>query len=288
VYTTGGNPIAECVPFGSATAWGPVERADVKLGGEPTISNLPIQIFNADYPPIPPSCSFGTPLVRSPAQVNFNGILGVGLFRYDGNATLYYACPASGCFGKSVLQTKQVQNPVASLPVDNNGVILKLPAIPLSGAPSANGQLIFGIDTESNNQLGATNVYEANQFGEITTTYKGGDNVGFLDSGSNGFFFTDASIPLCSGSPFYCPASTLGLSATNTGSNGTSATVDFAIANTIALLTSGEVAFNDLGALFGGGGFFDFGLPFFFGRQVFVGILGGSPSPVSGQPFWAY
>ncbi len=289
VHTTGGNPIAECVPFGSATAWGPVERADVKLGGEPTISNLPIQIINANYPPLPASCNFGTPLVRNPAQVNFNGILGVGLFRYDGNGAFYYTCPALGCFSNpGVVRNKQVQNPVASLPVDNNGVILNMPAIPSSGAFSANGQLIFGISTESNNQLGATIVYQTNAFGEITTVYKSGNNIGFLDSGSNGLFFSDASIPRCSGSPFYCPGSTLGLFAANIGVNGTSAPIGLAIANTISLVNGGGVAFNDLGAAFGGGGFFDLGLPFFFGRRVFVGISGGSPSPVSGQPFWAY
>jgi Protein of unknown function (DUF3443) len=44
VYTTGGKPIAECVEFGSLSTWGPVDRADVKLGGEPRIPNLPIQI----------------------------------------------------------------------------------------------------------------------------------------------------------------------------------------------------------------------------------------------------
>jgi Protein of unknown function (DUF3443) len=48
------------------------------------------------------------------------------------------------------------------------------------------------------------------------------------------------------------------------------------------------VAYNDIGAAFGSGGFFDLGLPFFFGRKVYIGMLGGSPSPVSGQPFFAY
>ena len=38
-----GNPIAECVPFGSLSTWGRVAYADVKLGGEPAISKVPIQ-----------------------------------------------------------------------------------------------------------------------------------------------------------------------------------------------------------------------------------------------------
>jgi len=51
--------------------------------------------------------------------------------------------------------------------------------------------------------------------------------------------------------------------------------VSFQIGNFNALLRSGNRVFNDIGGDSPGG--FDWGLPFFFGRNVFVGIEGGHP-----------
>jgi hypothetical protein len=62
--TPNGTPIAECVQFGSLSTWGRVAYADVKLGGEPTISKVPIQLVNPSYSVVPAVCKSGAPLAQ--------------------------------------------------------------------------------------------------------------------------------------------------------------------------------------------------------------------------------
>ena len=47
----------------------------------------------------------------------------------------------------------------------------------------------------------------------------------------------------------------------------------FSVSNALGLAATGNKAFYDVAGAFGGG-FFDFGLPFFFGRNVYTGIDG--------------
>ena len=150
---------------------------------------------------------------------------------------------------------------------------------------------IFGIDTQSNNAIGSATVYAADSRGNFTTTYKGSAlTSSFLDSGSNGLFFPDSTIPLCFGSRgFYCPASTLSLSAVNTSANGAaSGTVNFTVENLLAL--AGTVRAASVGGSIGRNPhlrFFDWGMPFFFGRTVFVAFDGANTLHGTG-PYWAY
>ena len=300
--------IAECAFFGSSTAWGRVATADVKLAGEPTISNLPVQVINPQFPGghRPAACNqIGVPLDRSPQQENFNGILGVGLFQSDCPACValtpangYYACTSTTCTPITEPLDLQVQNPVALLPVDNNGVLLNLPLPPVNGAASLAGVLVFGINTESNNQLltaplGTFKVFTADPTTLTFTTRFHNTPIGFsfIDSGSNGFFFDNPSLPVCGfDAPWYCPAALTAQHATTIGSDGMNSTVvDFDIANAEGLFVTGNAAFFDLGANLGSGSIFDWGLPFFLGRKVFVGIAGKSISGVTeSTPLWAY
>jgi hypothetical protein len=66
--------------------------------------------------------------------------------------------------------------------------------------------------------------------------------------------------------------------------NGRQATVPFQIANTERLVDTGNAVFNNLGGDFST---FDWGLPFFLGRTVFVGIE-GQPSSLGTGPFFAF
>jgi hypothetical protein len=75
------------------------------------------------------------------------------------------------------------------------------------------------------------------------------------------------------------------LSAQNVGQNGTSGTVTFNIANAQQLFSTDNAAFNDLGGPSPGA--FDWGVPFFFGRKVFVAI-DGAQTPAGLGPYWAY
>jgi len=296
-----GNPIAECAPFGTLSTWGRVAYADVTLGHEPAISNLPIQIMNPYYSVMPAVCTHGAPVAQGPAQAGFNGILGVGLFGADcgdscatlgpQNPSMYFQCSAGGCAVTPVADSAQVQNPVALLASDNNGVVMKLPAIPFTGAARVVGKLVLGINTRPNNKLGGAFVYKTDDVGNIATTYNNVTMDGFIDTGSNALFFDNGSIPQCDPSlapGFYCPSDLLVLGAINSGRQGSaSGMVYFDVANALGLAATGNKAFYNVAGTFGGN-FFDFGLPFFFGRKVYTGIDGQITSGAGAGPFFAY
>lgn len=297
-----GSPVVECAPFVDGITWGPVLTVDLTIAGEQAKS-LPIQVIGgSDFSAIPDSCtSYGAPL-DDLEDLGANGILGVGNFVQDcggactvsgpSNPALYYICPPSGCVVTAESLSDQVQNPVASFASDNNGVIVELPAVTGSEA-SVTGSLVFGIGTQSNNELGSATVYAIDpSTGNFTTVYDGVtyQDEGFIDSGSNGLYFLTSKvsgIPACPEfSSWYCPSTTMNLSATNQGSNGVSGTVDFVVANAETLTANeNNAAANGLAGPFSGS--FDWGLPFFFGRNVYAAIEGRS-TPQGDGPYWAY
>jgi hypothetical protein len=298
--TSGGNAVAECAFFVDSFTWGPVATADVEMAGE-VANNVPVQIVGEPGFLSPPlACTNGG---LSPADtleaLGANGLLGVGPLIQDcgsacasGSASTaeYFVCTSSTCSATSQSLATQVQNPIALFSQDNNGLAVSLPAIGADGAPTASGSLIFGIGTQSNNGLGSATVYTLNSLGEFTTTYGGVSYDSLLDTGSNALFFLTpgvTGIPECSGETagLYCPTSTLSLSAQNVGINGASGTVTFNIANADSLFSTSNFAFNNLGGI--SSDFFDWGLPFFFGRQVFVAIE-AQQTPSGPGPYFAY
>lgn len=292
------NPIGECISFvDTSFLWGPVATADIKLSGE-TASSVPVHIVgDGNFTAVPSSCSSNGIDRDTLAQLGTNGIIGVGGFQFDcpGCETqvftkAYYSCPASGCV--SILQplAKQVQNPVALFATDNNGVIVELPSVGSGGVPSATGALVFGIGTQTNNALGSASILTLDPNLFLTATFKGTSYPGsFIDSGSNGLFILDTptlGIATCTDAPdFYCPSSTQNLSATNQGVNGTTTNVSFSIANADNLFASQNFIFNNIGGQ--NSGSFDWGLPFFMGRNVFVTIE-GKTAPGATPPYVAY
>ena len=292
------KPAGECAQFVSGFMWGSVNLADMKIAGEKA-SSLPVQEVDAAFASIPSACSSTGGNFGTLAALGANGVLGIGLFNQDcgsacttqsANGT-YYECSASTCTGSTMPLANQVANPVPLFATDNNGVVLAMPAVPPGGVTMLTGVLIFGIDTQTNNKIGSATVYAANSSGNFTTTYNGVTlRSSFLDSGSNGLFFADATIPNCSAqSGFYCPTAPLTLSAVNTSANGTaSGTIDFTIVNLQALASAIRAA--PVGGSFGSTRrprAFDWGMPFFFGRTVFVAINGASTLHGTG-PYWAY
>jgi hypothetical protein len=211
---------------------------------------------------------------------------------------MYYICPSGECQIASVPTANQLWNPVALFSQDNNGVLISLPAVPAVGAATASGSLIFGIATQSNNALGSAQIYATTADEYFTSTYNGIQySNSFIDSGSNALYFLDSTTLGnidCPANPgFYCPASTLNFTVTNTGANGTTGQLTFSITNADALFKTGFAAFNDLGGDSGTGrssDYFDFGVPFFLGRNVFVGIAGTTVPNGESAPYgyWAY
>ncbi len=304
---SGSGSLAECIQYlDGSSDWGPVQTADVILGNEPAV-RVPIQVIDSTFGTVPISC--GTPEIdpATPGSTaGFNGILGVSLFAEDcgsicttnANVGRYYVCTGPTCTRTTAPLSSQVQNPVALLPVDNNGVILELPSISLGGTPSVTGSLVLGIGTQSNNTPSGVTTYAASTTGEFTTVFNGSTyNHSFIDSGSNALYFPAPStvLPGCTGDylGWFCPSSTTSLSATTTGFTGSpSNTVSFEIGNAISLfntLNSGNRVFSELGGSTGSPTslFFDWGLPFFLGRNVYVGIEGKTSSLGTG-PYWAY
>jgi hypothetical protein len=299
-----GGAVGECAFFGSGSTWGAVSTVDLQMAGEPTVT-VPIQVLddiNA-FAPAPHDCTEGSELMSSPSETGFNGLLGVGQDTTDepNIFTEYFTCSGNSCgVNENPSASDVVSNPVAQLPVDNNGVVVSLPAIAAGGAGTVSGTLYFGIGTQSDNQPGAVKVFQAeadsnNQnFLNINTTFEGQTAGSFFDTGSNGLFFNSNSITQCSSEEldgFYCPASTASESATNL-SVGTSTTgsVSFSVADAQKLFNTNDNAFDDLGGTFDGGTTFDgfdWGLPFFFGRQVYFGISNAS-SPLGTGPYTAY
>ena len=296
----GGAPVVECLPFVDGFTWGPVQTADVRLAGEQA-SSVPIQIVGTDkFGTIPSSCSSNGTAENTQADLNANGILGVGMFRQDcgsgctfagsSNPGLYYVCPtAATCQVTTEPIASQVVNPVASFATDNNGVVIQLPPVQTGGAPSISGSLIFGIGTQSNNSLGSAKVFTVDSRANFTTIFNGQTYAkSFLDSGSNGIFFLDSAttgLPDCTNSKgFYCPTSLRSLSATQSGANGSSATVAFNAGNVDRVNSTFSVFGETTGS---NPGAFDWGLPFFYGRTVFTAIQGAS-TPGGTGPYWAW
>jgi len=315
-----GDTLNDCSQFlDGSYLWGTVAPADVKMASEVASSTSIQLIATPTAYSIPGSCSTNGTGTNEDTQATLgaNGILGVGPEPFDCGLACdpsqgslptpppYFLCStAIGCQPTAVScgtlcgepstsPNQQVTNPVFNFTGDNNGVILELPAV-ADATATVTGTMIFGIGTQSNNALGSATVFTFEPGTDLfTTTYNGqAYSNSFIDSGSNGLFFQDVSIAVCSGNltPFYCPPSNLsGLTAANTGANGSTNTVTFGVDNTLNLFTNNpnDFAFSNLGGPLSGQ--FDWGLPFFYGRNVYTAIDGATaPSGVPAGPFWAY
>lgn len=294
--TVGSGSLAECVQYGDGSSdWGTVQRASVILGNEPAVQ-VPIQVIDYTFGIAPPGCQNAD---TSPADAGFNGILGVGFFAQDcglicsnsANNGMYYVCSGSNCLGTAVPLSSQVQNPVVLLPQDNNGVLVQLPSVPPGGSRSVNGSLVLGIGTQSNNIPPTVATYAANQYGELITNFQNTLYASFIDTGSNGLFFPSPSaavLPNCAppDAEWFCPPSTMNFSATNMGASGLpNGVLSFQIGNFDSLIKSSNKVFAEIGG--DQLGEFDWGLPFYFGRNVYMGLEGKASSLGSGL-YWAY
>lgn len=308
VRAPSGAEAGECGKFISGYTWGAVRRADVRMADE-TAPAIPVQVIGdagASFAATPASCSSAGNNLGSLAALGARGVLGVGLFEHDcGDACAraaisgtYYACSAgaagtgASCAASAMPLASQLRNPVAAFAVNNNGVLVTLPAVGAAGLTSVAGTLIFGVNTQANNAIGAETVFKTDGSGDFSTTYKGKTYASsFLDSGSNGYFFSDSAIRTCSGGDFYCPPAALALSATNSAADGSaSGVVNFTVVNLVQLastVTAAQVGGTLTNTAASSNDYFDWGLPFFYGRRVFVVREGASVNGQSG-PLWAY
>lgn len=297
VTNSAGSTLAECAQFVSGTAWGPLARADVRLGGK-SAAGISVQTIGEGRFPKPDTASCTGVALNDATSLMSNGILGVGFFQQDCGAAcasaatnpgIYLACTsnqAGGCKVTTVPVDQQVTNPIVAFSTDNNGLIIELPDVPEQGAESVTGKLVFGIGTQSNNGLGSATVFTpVDEYGYVGTSFPAGGTryAGFLDSGSNAIYFLDAAtsgLSECTSrlAGFYCPAATTSLRATIFGGSGTSVPVDFKVAN-VSRLSGAMAAFNNVAGEMPGfpsndPGAVDYiwGLSFFYGRSVYTAI----------------
>jgi hypothetical protein len=186
----------------------------------------------------------------------------------------------------------QVYNPVAALPKGyNNGVVLAMPVVTNPGAATATGELIFGLDTNSSADIHSNNLvpadatkvflgtnYDTNNdsYLYVTTQYKGVTyKRSYLDTGANGLFFPDMSSTCSPGSPWYCPASSIPSSAIISDGDfpeKNQVNVKFQIGNADVLFSTSNTAFSDLAGSSPGSSSFAWGMPFFYGKRVYLSI----------------
>jgi hypothetical protein len=313
-----GNVVGECYQFVDNYVFGSVREGDFSIGGE-SVKSMPMQVIGdpaGTFATAPTSCSStGGSNMDTPQLLGANGLIGVGTTTTDCGAictvansssgSIYYDCPTAGCStiiaraANTNAPFQQLPNPVAAFAVDNNGTIVSLPSVAQAGAATVTGTIYFGIGTQTNNGLGSASVLPTDQYGLITATYNGTSFPNsFIDSGSNYYYWVDNVITQCSQSGyvgFYCPSSALSLTPTLSGYGGGSASAAFTLYN----------AYNEFQTATGaaipgvGGnpvtlkfpnpipGSFDFGLPFFFGRNIYTAIKGRPAGGVVG-PYFAY
>jgi Protein of unknown function (DUF3443) len=316
----------ECFPFVIGGLWGANVAADVWLGQQKTEAAVSMQLIDDQNRRAPTSdCVTVTDngLLASAAALGANGILGIGSTILDcglyceqglyhvrasdpmGSSTLYYSCPsvvttANPCALAAMPVPLQSFNPVAKMAAPyNNGVVLKMPAIPDTqiGAVTAAGELILGVDA-NNLPMGAERVFlgvadaSTDSFLNIHTEFNNHlFAASYLDTGTNGLFFYDASMEACSSRTesyyWYCPPSTRkNLQAVlSDGDNAAlhRVPVNFQIANALVLFGTSNTASSSLGGAVNSLDpnaqlwvpnltTFAWGMPFFYGKQVYLSI----------------
>ena len=282
----------ECVFFaGNSVMWGPEANVTVEMGEE-TSGTVPMQIVQQSYGDNGTTCMNDTiqeekqmgiydasnPPFFDPGS-DYNGILGVSFMVQDcgsfcvgstnSNNGVYFTCSGSTCSGAAANLNQQVSNPIAFMPIDNNGLTVQLPSVSSMSTSAVVGTAFLGVGTQSNNMPGAAKVFTAdtnasdNCYGNQQTTWAGSTNCAYMDTGSSCFFFpnqTTNAIAVDS-SENYAPSSPMTLSATLIGMNGVSATESFVIASPDAATASTSVI-PDSGSEEPAGQPFDWGLPF--------------------------
>lgn len=291
----------------------------------PTATNLLIQVISG--PPasnIPTGCSNNATDRNTPQLLGANGILGVGPEPTDctlagknycdgsiemSPPNLYYACPSAGCLTTDspviVNQLQQVTNPVFKVCPYCNGLSLDLPPL-TSNAASLTGRMIFGIGRLLSNPLGSATVYTLDANDHFTSSLDGQKfGSSFIDSGTSAFLFPGHLSTCSANSQYYCPSSPSSFSAVNKGATQGEGTINFTVDNADSLFSEfpNDAAFSNLagpegtlpscsvGSLACGSdaqNTFVWGLPFFYGRSVFIALDEQSVTGTPPTPWWAF
>ncbi len=305
--SSGNNLLGECITYGDGSSqWGQVTYSYVQLGQEPLVA-IPIHLIDFGFGVAPSPCQSPNSNPDMTPKY-FNGILGVGTLAQDcggvcvtsSQNNIYYTCFQNDCnSGAYVELGAQVINPVAALPVDNQGVSITLPSVGNNGTSFVTGTMTIGISGSPTTSVVLNTDSDGYFITNSGSSYDSNSLVwleGFMDSGSN-FLYFPSKMNLCtteSYKAFYCPSSQTPFTYTNTNKivKTFNRAETFTVYNyeTLTAANPQSKVFSNLA-----GGLpssvadkaFDWGLPFFFGRTIYVGIS-GKDSPLGKGPYFAY
>ena len=289
------KPLAECLRFVGDDAWGPLERADLRIGGL-TASGLPIQIIGDAAQSEPASCP------RSEVHPTSNGTLGIGSHltdcegecRQTRSAPVYFQCgeercdPLEGLVGEAY----RLPNPVSFFDKDNNGVVFDLPDAARGGTLESVGTLTFGVGIGGDIGLGSAAIVKLDERGRFSTLYAGGDFPdSYIDSGTETYIVADAALPRCRGMTWaFCVAPAVTREAVMVGRGGARSVMPFRVGDYRQIRQRGFGASAEIAvAAVPGSGAFVWGAPFFLGKRIAVVMEGRAVPGVENLtgPFYA-
>ena len=291
-----GKPLAECLRFVHDTAWGPLRRADVRLGGL-TAKALPLQVIDDGGGPQPTSCP------RSDVRPTSNGTLGVGQHPFDCQDACEQHADGPGVFVQDgtawvpvlgrVETAYRLPNPVSYLPGHDDGIVIELPSPPEGGSREVEGTLTFGVGGADLDRLGVSDVLHLDTHGRFTTVVDGRSFPdSSVDSGTETYLIGDVGLPRCPDMAWaYCAEPRIHVEAQMVGGDGNRRAVSLAVGDYRTRLERRIGAADDVAeAAPPRSTTFVWGAPFFFGRRVSLVMDGravpGSP-PLVG-PFYAF
>ncbi len=285
-----GNTLALCANMGGGNGyWGPISTVDLVLGDEPAPA-AKIQIVD-------PSFSASAKIPCAPlVNDGRNGTLGMDTALGSINGKSYFYCGAAGCTTTTPLSAQQALNPMAYLTEDNNGFIVKTPAVPITGEANLVGSVIFGIGNHANNQLpaGLTACHvRSDDFFQLQ--FGGGTYWTKFDSGTNAYNLpsSNANLPFCQNSSVYlCPAQPTNLHVDLLNFDGSACGgLDFTIRRNFDGPGSSQNSWvlPGLAEIWEGRTSHSFllGVPFFFGKDIYYG-LDHKISPLGAGPLVAF
>lgn len=289
--------VRECVNFVGGYSWGSMGMVDMTLG-RAKVARFPIMIIGDPRAGTAPAACAQGPSLNSGLERGMKGILGVGHNQVDcgplcesARSSRYYACRpgTSDCERVGIPVAQQISNPVRAIGENVNGVVLQFPPVPSRSAAQLHGTAYFGIGTHPDNTpSSSTQIYKLDASGLFTTTI-GGRAVtnSAVDSGSNAIWYP-GSLPTCSQhATFFCPDADVNETALITSTNNVGAKVTFPVENADTALKSRQTLIPGLAGQASSpvdqSDWFLWGMPFHFGRSVFIVFEGrqyqGTPGP---------
>ena len=288
-----GRPLAECLRFLHDRAWGPLVRADLRIGGL-AAPDLPVQVIDDGGRSEPEECP------HSDVRPTSNGTLGIGPHLWDcgggceqdpGHPT-YFACEAGGCapVPGRVASAYRVPNPVSRFPGHDEGVVFDLPAPPPGGAGEVAGTLTFGVEA---GDLGAAPPLRLDRTGRFTTLHGGRAYPdSFIDSGTETYILADGGLPRCAGMDWaFCAVPEARRDAVMVGRDGARVPVSFGVGDYRGIRERQAGAAAGLAvAADPSTTAFVWGAPFFLGRRVALVLDGRTVLGTPGLegPFYAF